>query len=399
MNANASTSGTDPIPSVRARWIHAAVPAVLVAATLWLGALPLVAATNEVTRKLQPARWLLVVDVSDKLGDRSKVIAGVIGELVVSGVNGQLKEGDQIGLWTFDKKLNAGIAPLQTWQTGQSNLIAGRTAKFVAEQKFGGKSKLSAVVPELTRVVKDSRRLTVLIFSDASQTISGTPYDQELNAAYAAKRAEGSETRMPLVTVLRSEMGKFIGQSVSFAPWLEYPAFTPDPQELKAKAAVKPAPELKKAIIIGSGPKPTQPTTNVLVVSPQPVTPAVETPATPVPEIQPVQPAPRPAVQPAAVVQATLATQAQLATNPPVADSAAPTAAPAAEASVAPAAQASAAVSEPDSDGGILSRKWLLLLGLGCMWIAIVMALLLVRRSKRSARASLITRSFDRNQR
>jgi hypothetical protein len=378
----------------------------LVAATLWLGALPLVAATNEVTRKLQPARWLFVVDVSDKMGDRSKVIAGVIGELVVSGVNGQLKEGDQIGLWTFDKKLNAGIAPLQTWQTGQSNLIAGRTAKFVAEQKFGGKSKLSAVVPELTRVVKDSRRLTVLIFSDASQTISGTPYDQELNAAYAAKKAEGSETRMPLVTVLRSAKGKFIGQSVSFAPWLEYPAFTPDPEELKAKAAVKPAPEPKKAIIIGSGPKPTQPTTNVLVVSPQPVTPAVDTPATPVPEIQPVQPAappiapaPRPAVQPAAVVPATLATQAQLATNPPAAESAAPTAAPDAEATVAPAAQASAAVSEPDSDGGILSRKWLLILGLGCMWIAIVMALLLVRRSKRSTRASLITRSFDRKQR
>lgn len=405
MKKNATTSGTEALHPTDSGRTLLGVRWFALVLTFVLGALPSFAATNEVAAKLQPARWLFVVDVSDRMGDRSKVLAGVIGELLASGINGQLKDGDQIGLWTFDKKLNAGVAPLQTWQSGQSNLVAGRSAKFVAELKYGGKSKLSAVAPELARVVKDSRRLTVLIFSEPSQTISGTPYDEELNAAYAAKKAEGSATRMPLVTVLRSEKGNLIGHSVSYAPWLVYPAFTPDPDELKAQAAAntKRAPEPRKAIIIGSEPKPVQPTTNVLVVAaPQPVTPLAEPPATPLPETTPVEPVAPPAspapthsvVEPAPALTATAAVVSPATVEPP---KAAP--APALETTVANVTHEPVAAGETSSEGGFLSRQWLLILGLGCMWIAIVMALVLVRRSRRPTRGSLITRSLDRDRR
>jgi hypothetical protein len=411
MNVNASTGGTEFFRPFRTIESRRAVWLLLVALTVATGVAPLSAATNEV-RKLQPARWLFVVDTSSKMSDRSRATAGVIGELLASGINGQLKDGDQVGLWTFDKNLNAGVAPLQTWQSGQSNLIAGRTAKFVAELKFGGKSKLSAVVPELSRVVKESRRLTVLIYSEPSQTISGTPCDETLNNAYAAKKAENSSTRMPLVTVLRSEKGKLLGQTVAYAPWLEYPAFTPDPEALKPvkTAETKTTPEPKKAIIIGNDTKPPQPSTNVLVVStPQPVQSAIETPATPAPGTQPVEPTTPPAPKPpstptqppvSAAPTALVSSPAQQVTNPPsTIHPDKPAASVNTPDNVAEVAPEPAAANETQRDGGILSKKWLLVLGLGCMWVAIVMALLVIRRSRRPTRASLITRSFDRNRR
>lgn len=371
------------------------------AALLWINTAPAIAATNA-TPKLQPERWLLVVDTADKMSPRAQAVRGVIGEMLASGINGQLNAGDQIGIWTFDKELRAGIAPLQTWNPGQSNMIAGRTARFIGDLKFKGKSELNSLVPELKRVVKESRRLTVLVFSDASHTISGTPYDAELNAAYEAHRAEQSATRMPLVTVIRSERGKLIGQSVSFAPWLDYPKFTPDPVPKPVEKTK--APEPRKSIIIGGEPKPTQPvtpTSNELIVST--AQPAVEIPATSNPQTKPVEvPAPQP-VTAAVIPPATLANNvAATTTSPRVVETTTPTSAPQPEATISePAAVAPAATSPGpiQDDGGFLSRKWLLILGLGCMWVAIVMALLLVRRSRRTTGASLITRSFDRNQR
>jgi hypothetical protein len=41
-------------------------------------------------------------------------------------------------------------------------------------------------------------------------------------------------------------------------------------------------------------------------------------------------------------------------------------------------------------------RKWPLILGIGCFWVAIMVALVLARRARRNAPTSYITRSIDR---
>jgi hypothetical protein len=353
--------------------------------------------TPNAAPKPQPDRWLLVIDTSDAMGRRARALEGVIGELLVSSMNGQMAAGSQVGIWTYNKDLNTGIVPLQTWNPGQSNRIAGRTAQFIGTLKFQSKSSLDGVMPQLNRVVKDSRRLTVVIFSDGSHKIAGTPYDEALNDAYAAARPDMKNTRMPLVTVLRSEKGKFIGQNVSFAPWpISFPPFEPEPEPVvKPVAPVKPKPvQPAKSIIIGSGPKPTQPGTNQIVLTPAPeIKPVTEIPISQPPAITTPKPPP-----PQAVPAAAINTQAVVVaiTSPPIAaiDEPRPTESPMSAAITTPATD-----SDSSEATSFLSRKWLLILGIGCMWVAIITALLLVRRSRRATSASLITQSFERDRR
>jgi hypothetical protein len=190
---------------------------------------------------------------------------------------------------------------------------------------------------------------------------------------------------------------------VSFAPWpIEFPPFNIE-EELKVTPAAKSA-EPMKSIIIGTPRKPAS-TTNALVisrgtnaVSPAPiaeVTPVPVTPVEPTPTVEPAPAKPVPAPAPPPVQPVSKPVEpAQVETVPPApAQVAPPAAAPPVAVTPAP-----IAASESTGTSTFGTRKGLLILGMGCMWVAIVIALVLARRSRRSHSGSLITRSFDRNQ-
>jgi len=374
------------------------------------------------TRRPQPERWLLIVDTSSAMERRAKAVEGVVGELIVSGMNGQMEPGAELGIWTYNKELFAGVAPMQTWDPARSNLMASRTVGFLSKQPYRSKSKPEPVIAELNRVVGDSRRLTVVWLSDgAGEKIAGTPFDDLINEAFAKYRPALSKTRMPLITILRVYHGKYIGQNVSVSPWpVEFPAFPIDPEKTNtlAKSATvvaKPAEPVKSIYISspkkpdaekpapvevqGGGVKLRPPPESVVpdVVPPpkpaesvpaQPLPVAVTeptpvvAPAEPAPSIKPVEATPAPAVVPVAAA----APLPSIATPSP----AAPVVAPATP--VVPAPQVAIATNT------VAARKWPLILGIGFMTAAIMAALVLARRARRASASSLITRSFDRDQ-
>src|ERR1700712_1643130 len=65
---------------------------------------------------VRPAnRWLLIVETSRAMAPRAEAITKSVGDLLRSGMNGQLRAGDSVGLWTYNNELHAGEFPLQTW--------------------------------------------------------------------------------------------------------------------------------------------------------------------------------------------------------------------------------------------------------------------------------------------
>jgi hypothetical protein len=66
----------------------------------------------------------------------------------------------------------------------------------------------------------------------------------------------------------------------------------------------------------------------------------------------------------------------------------------------APAAAATVPISAGERIylGAFSKQKLMLMVGIACIWVAIAIALILARRSRRSNAASLITRSIDRSQ-
>lgn len=373
-------------------------------------------AAGAVTNAPEPGRWLLVVNTSSAMERRARATEGVLGELLVSGMNGQMKPGDEIGIWTFQKELQAGVAPLQTWEPAQSNRITGRTVNLLAQLPYKHEARLAPVLDELNSLVGTSRRLTVALFTDASGTFTNTPFDADLNAAIAQNAPALAKTRMPLVIILRAEFGKWIGQNVSLAPWpVKFPPFSPDPAPVAVATNLPPpvtaAAAPREIHISASKPKPepivdsTTPaagtnsvaTTNLTTELPKmaetnqvsttiagekPILTASE--ATNIVKVavaaleKPTESAP-PSIQPAPsnIIHAPAKLPQQ----------------PAVQATPVPAV--TAAPSPADGEG--LNLVWVLVVGLGFLLAAAVIAVMIVRRSQRAQRGSFITQSFDRH--
>ena len=76
---------------------------------------PLRAQTNTAKAAPPSNRCLLIVETSRSMQRRADAVLKTVQDLLTSGLSGQLRQGDTLGLWTFNEDLYAGRFPLQTW--------------------------------------------------------------------------------------------------------------------------------------------------------------------------------------------------------------------------------------------------------------------------------------------
>ena len=463
----------------------------LLAGLLLLTALtssPLRAQTNTVEGTPLAQRWLLIVETSRSMQRRSEAVFQTVQDLLTSGMAGQLRPGDTLGVWTFSDDLYAGRFALQTWSPEAQQDIASSALTFLKGQKYGKQANFDKVLPALNQVIKDSRLLTVVLVSSGDQKMRGTLFDAQINEFWQKWHTPQQKARMPFVTVLRAKAGQLAEYALNTPPWpTQMPHLSQETQSAEAisqkplEAPHNPAPHAVPPLII-SGKKPlpekapppkpaptvvktnapalvaAAPSTNNLRAAnpPTPVVPPVQTaktepapvaPAkpsaevapkplpTPVlatppkmdavkgPETKPAEPAPgKPEV--AATVQTLPAKpkpvvielpKTALALEPKPAPALAPALpapatqqvsasalrprpsapAPSPSATASPPAQTAAAVPAETLAG----HKSIWIAALAFAGIAAGFAVLLLRRSRATPQASLITRSFERKNR
>jgi hypothetical protein len=410
----------------RGRALLRLVPAILTAALLAPAAL---AQTNS-TQSLSSNRWLFVVDTSRVMQHRAEPIRQIAATLLANGMNGQMRRGDTVGLWTYDAELHAGKFPVHTWTPENSRAFARDVLGFLQTQKFEKESRLGQVVPRWNIVVSNSAILTIILISGGEEKIKGTPFDDAINDIYEGWRDQQEKAHMPFVTFLRAEHGRITNQKVNMPPWpLELPPLfqpqvhgktaappstvpplivtgrkssldqtqdvsrpagvnappavlatnsstagtekTSAATEIKPSTAPENAAEIPKATIAAdAGAKAAEPTTQPAEKSGERSVPTVASP--PKSEI----------AAPAATKPETIATSSSARSNSAVAQSS--TATGALEATT------------PAPSGSFLQRNliWIGALVLG--GIVSVLIWMMLRRSRSSAPISLITRSLDR---
>jgi len=337
-----------------------------------------------------PDRYLFIVDISAPMRSRAEAVRESITSLLMSGMQGQLHEGDQLGIWTYNNQLHTGEFELVVWKEEARNEIVRSVLQFLENQHFSGTTDFSEVMPEVLDVVAHSGRITILLFSDGDEAVYGTPYDEAI-ADYFRENADAlSKKRTPILTILRGAGGRVVGYTIGYPPWpVEFPNFPPEPEPapapVPARTNVAPKqPDLSKTLMTtNKGP----------IVFAEPLIVSgrhSRTNRTPGPTVVAATTRPAPAA----------------ATNAPAAASLAPTQAVENPSDATPARawspdQTPTAGREGDSaeqeSGGTWSVK---LIGLGCV-LAILGAggFLLTRRSRSRQRASLITRSMGRRRR
>ena len=387
------------------------------------------AAETPAALTLSSNRYLFIVEASASMQPRAPGALQMVAQLLISDLNGNLRRGDTVGVWTFNDQLYAGRFPIQVWSPDRRQAIAQRVTEFLRKQPLEKPANLNAVVPEMLRVIKSSDNITVMLISDGSGELHGTPFDDQINAVYWKQFLQMQKAAMPFVTILRAQGGAIVSHSVSFAPWpVDIPAF-PTPTNAAQVAADQLPPTNPPPTVAGltnntAGvpelEKKIEPTAEAPAAKPEVPPEAVAKPVALAPTVVAEAPqkepaegtaAPPPVVAPVvdqtetpATVVPQIETKSVVETveqkvKAPIAESKTPAAAAAEVHATSPAKSApppvQTAVAVPPKT--IFSDYGLLIAAAGLLIVAAGLIVLLVRRSRPPEKISLITHSMDRD--
>jgi hypothetical protein len=217
-----------------------------IAFALFAGFLLIPAGRSQPAPQITDSRYLFIFDTSADMKRRLPAVQAEVNELLANSLGGQLRAGDSLGVWTFDKDLRAGQFPLQLWMPDSAVMIAAGINGFVGKQQYANNTGFNALQPQLNQVIQNSARLTVLIFCDGEDEIKGTPYDNGINQVFRQRLAEQKKTKQPFVLVLRTQFGQYAGCTVNFPPGMvsipDFPALPPPPTPPAPTNTPPPAP-------------------------------------------------------------------------------------------------------------------------------------------------------------
>jgi hypothetical protein len=403
--------------------------------------------TNAVKLPLSSNRYLIIVETSRGMGRRTEGTLKAVGDLFVS-MRKQLHRGDTIGVWTYNDQLYAGRFPLQQWTPETHRAIVTRVLNYLKEQPYEKSAKLDSALTVMDKIIKGSSFITVFLVSDGEQPIRGTPFDDNINATYKSWKQEQNKAHMPFVTMLRANKGQITDHSVTSSPWtVELPALPLDAIPVAIVTNTPPAPAPKPAPIVpplivsgrkktppptapadaasnltqpqaaaltptesasspgSNAPNPPLPVPAAESASPRPTTalvdPVIGNPAKSL--TTPAEPAPPTEANPSSVNPTTTATATRTNANEQKAASASlPSSAGPLEQT--PEKKPAVAENEPASTAPLSSgnlvpffgQRTVIIIGLVIASIVLGLSLMVVRRSRPAPHTSLITRSFDR---
>ncbi|MBI3415932.1 MAG: hypothetical protein HY043_11570 [Verrucomicrobia bacterium] len=221
---------------------------------------PLVAAERA------PETFLFVVDTSFSMASQKQLLQAAVRESIASGLGGQMKPGDKLNIWTFNREANTRqFTPIE-WRPESRAEVAAAAFEFLARQNFSKISRLDLAMVEIVNSLEDRAPLTVVLCSDGFEYVWGTTFDAQINRVYRENSARVRREGKSFVTMLRALDGLFVSSRVTILG---------DPLKL---------PELPTASPIAQTIRPPAPTPSV---SPPVVPPVKPIPAPPVAKAPP----------------------------------------------------------------------------------------------------------------
>jgi len=234
-------------------------------------------------------RFLFIINTSSAMRRMTNGIQEAVFGLLNSGMQGQMRDGDTFGIWTYDDQLHTGF-PMQVWSNQKKSAILQTVSNCLAAPRYQAKPHLEKVLPAALQLAEQSRVVTLIFIFDGSETMQGTGFDQDINDL---QREFGRQTRadnVPFVTALAARDGKIFDyrvrtpSSASLPPTADYfKTAQTNAVPTVAGATNFPPP----AVVV---PQPPEPPRREIVLKPEPLPatnpPPVAAPAT----VEPVTP-------------------------------------------------------------------------------------------------------------
>jgi len=195
---------------------------VAMTAALLTGALsPTISAQSNINVATRSAnRYLFIVETSRAMQSRARGVFDAIKHALDSSLNGQIHQGDLVGIWTFNEVVHQELFPTQVWSQPTQLAFAVRLPTFADAEVYQRRARLDKIVPEMLKVIADSENITVILVTTGDGVIQGTPFDAQINSAWKEWYDELEGIHMPLQTVIRAK-------NAQPAAWIMTPAPRP----------------------------------------------------------------------------------------------------------------------------------------------------------------------------
>ncbi len=212
----------------------------------------------------QGGRYLFLIETSSAMSPEKAAIKKSIDLLIQSGLNGQMKYGDTIGVWTYSDKLNTDC-PMIMWRGEHAQDIDSAINEWLSQQKYSHRAQFSNVQPALQKVINVSEKLMIIWISSGDDSITNTPFDKQIGELHKEFRDSFRKDNIPFVTLLAVRRGEVRDYTVNPG---DAKVRLPDilqkeAQEDAAKAAAAaalaaqtPPPPSKPPLVIKIGPDP-----------------------------------------------------------------------------------------------------------------------------------------------
>ena len=191
-------------------------------------------------------RYLFLIDHSPEMATRQIATVETIYYLVRTGFENQIKPGEKFALWFYGSRLQTN-APM-TWQPERRMELARDATKLFTGRIYSRLRPREKTLVDAAPFIAASPRITVFIFSDSSQPLSGTPYDTAINDAIQKHRMAFLRDDKPFIITLAAKNGEWIGGYIhtDFSQRFSNPE-TDLPTELldKALVSVRTTPPIK----------------------------------------------------------------------------------------------------------------------------------------------------------
>jgi hypothetical protein len=133
-------------------------------------------------------------------------------------LNGEIHQGDLVGIWTFNEVVYQELFPTQIWSQPTQLAFAVRLRMFADPELYQRRARLDKVVPEMLKVVASTDSVTIILVSTGEGIMQGTPFDEQINSAWKEWHDELDGIHMPLQTVLGAANGKLTAWIMTPAP-------------------------------------------------------------------------------------------------------------------------------------------------------------------------------------
>jgi hypothetical protein len=172
-------------------------------------------------------RFLFVIDTSSAMTSRTNGLEEVVTGLLASGMKGELRKGDTIGLWTYSDHLDTDF-PMEVWAEDKKDSILKEVREHIGNLSYEKHSHLEKALPQIMHVVENSERVTVILIFDGADLIKGTPFDKDINGLHKHYAGEFRSAHEPIVTLMAARNGTVFDYTINYPGTVMVP-HTADP--------------------------------------------------------------------------------------------------------------------------------------------------------------------------